>query len=186
MENIQQQFYYPLGRKTFWIFIMQGTGPAFLFFIPAIIIIALRELLTSNNLVIELGLIMNLAVAISFILGILIFVFGIIIGLLQYNVSKVMLDNASFHIVRGALSKEEVMIPYRRIQSVEIKQSLFYRIMGVGHVVISTTTDLEGPGQVESESDEEVIPTIDYSLAKIVEKTLTDRAEIERVENIHS
>lgn len=186
MEDIQQQAYIPLGRKTFWIFVVQRIGPALLFFIIALTVIVLKGFFASNNIVAKFGSIINWSAIIFFLLGILILAVGIIIGLLQYNVSKVMFDNASFHIVRGIISKVETVIPYRRIQSVEIKQSLVYRIAGVGHVVIATTTDLEQPNQMESEADEEVIPTIDYPLAKIVEKTLTDRAEIERVENVQN
>ena len=194
MDDIQQQTYYRLGRKTFWILVTQRTGLAFVFFIFSLsifglkgflidnnTIIKLQEFLVSNNVFINIGSIINFVFIISFLLGILILAIGFAIGFLQYNVLRVMFDDTSFHIVRGFLSKEEFAVPYRRIQHVEIKQSLIYRIVGVAHVVISTTTDLEEPNRVENETDEEVIPTIDYPLARIIEKTLTDRAEIERV-----
>jgi uncharacterized membrane protein YdbT with pleckstrin-like domain len=180
MENASQQVYVSLGRRTFWIFVIQRAGLAPLFFILAAVV----PVLMSYGNIAQFEYISNwLALGFS-IFGILILVIGIIIGLLQYSVSKVMLDDSSFHIVRGILSKEETVIPYRRIQGVEIKQSLFYRIVGVGHISIATTTDLEQPNQTENEANEEVISTIDYSLAKIIEKTLIDRAEIERVENV--
>jgi uncharacterized membrane protein YdbT with pleckstrin-like domain len=195
MEDIQQQLYYHLGRKTFWILVVQRIGLALLFFIISLIVIGLKGLLVgnnfviglqeffvSNNIIVDFGSIISWVFIAFILLGILTLAIGIIIGFLQYNTSRVMFDNTSFHIVRGILNKEEFAIPYRRIQSVEIKQSLIYRIVGVGHLVISTTTDLEEPNQTENETDEEVIPTIDYPLAKMVEKTLTDRAEIERVE----
>ena len=102
---------------------------------------------------------------------------------MEYSTSRVMMNNSSVHIVRGILSKKEVSIPYRRIQSVEIKQSFLYRILGVGRVVISTTTDLEQPtSENDSEMNDEVIRAMDYPLARLVEKTLTDRAEVERME----
>ncbi len=115
-------------------------------------------------------------------MAISVFILGIITALLEYYTNTFMIDGFSFHVVRGILSKEETSIPYRRIQAVEIKQGPIYRILGVGHVVISTTTDLESPSSQRQENDDQIIDVIDYSLASLIEKTLTDRAEIERMQ----
>ncbi|MBI1838802.1 MAG: PH domain-containing protein, partial [Candidatus Colwellbacteria bacterium] len=78
--------------------------------------------------------------------------------------------------------KEEVAIPYRRIHSVGIKQSLLHRLLGVGRVVISTTTDIDEPSETENEANDEVVPLMDYSFASAIANKLTGRAEVERMQ----
>ncbi|MFH1196607.1 MAG: PH domain-containing protein [bacterium] len=98
--------------------------------------------------------------------------------------SKIMLDESSLKIIKGVLNKEELRLPYRRIQSVEIKQRLLHRLLGVSRLVISTTNDADNPNNTEAqnESDDEVIPIIDYDLAQAIADTLTNRVEVERMQ----
>ncbi len=114
-------------------------------------------------------------------LAIVIEVIAAIVAKLEYSVSKIMLDDTSLRVVSGIFNKEEVAIPFRRIESVEIKQGMLHQMMHVGHVVVSTITDFEMPGQKENESDEEVVPIMDYDLSKAVADALTSRAEVERM-----
>jgi membrane protein YdbS with pleckstrin-like domain len=186
MEEIKEQFYYPLGKRTFWIFILRRVGFVPLFFIIALAIILIKNFFAGSDIMAMFDSIINWVSIALFLIGGLMIVFGIIMALLENKTSRVMFDDSSFHIVKGALSKVETVIPYRRIQSVEIKQPVFYRILKLGHVVISTTTDLEQPNQADDENDEEVIPTVDYQLARMIEETLTHRAEIERVESVQT
>ena len=90
-----------------------------------------------------------------------------------------MLDESALRIISGLLNRKEIAIPFRRVQTVEIHQSPVQRLIGVGHVVIATTTDLDTPNEVESTADEEIIPLMDYDLARAVANQLTKRAEVE-------
>lgn len=168
-----------MGQRSFWLSITKRVGPSLLLVVLAVVLIIARkgEAFTGYFQVFDAVIILLLAGGIFFL------IIAVIVSLLEYNTSSVMMDDSSFHIVRGVLSKQEVSLPYRRIQSVEIKQSIIYRIFGIAHVVISTTTDLEQPtSQKDDESSDEVIQAMDYELARLIEKTLTDRAEIERME----
>ena len=77
------------------------------------------------------------------------------------------------------MSKKEIAIPFRRIQTVEIHQSPVQRLIGVGCIEIATTTDLDFSSGVKGEANEEIIPLMDYDLARAVANQLTTRAHIE-------
>ena len=180
MFELENGKYYSLGQKTFLLFIMQRSGAAIFLLIIAILINTIPALALSlgSNII----SILNVITGVIILLAIIVEIFGIVVTRLEYGVSKVMLDDASLRIIRGILSKEELELPYRRIQSVEIKQTLFQRWFGVGRVVISTTTDLDQPSQSGNEADDEVIPLMDYPLAQAIADTLADRAEIEKMQ----
>lgn len=177
MSQMETGKYYSLGRRTFLLFIIQRSILAVLILILAILIKLIIPPLESNY-----ASILNVATKIIIFLAIIVEIIGIIATRLQYGISKIMIDHSSLKIVRGILSKEQLELPYRRIESVEIKQTLLQRWFGVGHVVISTITDLNQPSQNEKESDNEVIPLMDYPLARAVADALTDRAEVEEMQ----
>lgn len=182
MEIIKQKEYYRLGSRTFLLLILQRIIVAIVIFISAFVVWGLKEAIPDIGGVANIAAIVNGVIIFLFLVGFLVLILGIVLASLQYKVSGIMLDEVSFHIVRGMFGKEEVAIPYRRIQGVEIKQSLIYRIFGVAHVAIPTTTSLEQPGQTKNEANEEIIPLIDHRLALDIEKVLTEQAEVEQME----
>lgn len=182
METVELGRYYQLGPKTFWFFVVKRFFPPLLFIVIAPVFLLLK----GNDLFINFSQVFNILAIVLFIAGILFLIASVFIALLEYKTSRVMMDDSTFHIVRGVLSKEEVSIPYRRVQSVEIRQPILFRVFGLGRVVISTTTDFDQPNSGNKGDDnDEVIRTIDYSLARMLESKLTNRAEVERIE-IHN
>jgi uncharacterized membrane protein YdbT with pleckstrin-like domain len=107
---------------------------------------------------------------------------GAFIATMKYKTCSIMLDESSLHLVKGIFGREEVAIPYRRIQSVDIKQPFSSRILGVARVVIATTTDLEQPSEKDNEANDEIISLMDYPFAILVQKELTGRAEVEKMQ----
>ncbi len=180
MINIQDGAYYNLGRKTFIFFVLQNSTGAIGVLFLAIVMGIIGALMGAGAS--GLAGIVTAATGLLFVVAVVVEIGGIITARLKYNTSRVMLDNSALHVVKGILSKSEVAIPYRRLQSVAIKQSVLYRIVGVGHVVITTTTDLEQPGETPNEADDEVVPLMDYDLAAAVADQLTKRAEVERMQ----
>lgn len=179
MDTLEPGRYYQLGNKTYWLILFEKTLPVVVLFILGFAIPFFPE----NKLFNIFPNIINSISIYIFLLAIVMLVVSIAIAFIEYETSRVMMDNATVHIVRGILSKHEISIPYRRIQSVEIKQSLLFRLLGVGRVVISTTTDIDqDSSSFDNNYNDEVIRTMDYPLACLVEKTLTNRAEIERIE----
>jgi len=182
MKDIQQKTSYRLGSRTLFFFIIQRAIAGIIILVMALIMAELKGILLGSDVIASFALIINWVILFLLSIGLLTLVLSVIIARLQYGISTIMIDDASLHIIQGILSKEELAIPYRRIQSVEIKQSFLYRLLGVAHMAIATTTSLEQPSQIKSESNEEVIPTIDYQLALAIEKILTGQAEVERME----
>jgi uncharacterized membrane protein YdbT with pleckstrin-like domain len=178
--EIENGKYYDLGKKTYMLFIIQQTSFAIILFIVAIVMEILNMTIGSGFVVGQsIGGIINFGVLATVFIGLFVGLGGFSVARLKYKAAKIMLDESAIRIVSGLLNRKEVAIPFRRIQTVEIKQSPIQRFIGVGHVVISTTTDLETPSEVETEINEEVIPLMDYDLARAVANQLTAKAEVE-------
>jgi uncharacterized membrane protein YdbT with pleckstrin-like domain len=184
MIDIQNGNYYSLGRKTFIFFVLQNSTGAAGLLLLAVVLGMARALTASIQAISPFVGFVDMAIGIVVIVAMVVEIVGIVTARLKYNTSRVMLDNAALHVVKGVLDKSEVAIPYRRLQSIAIKQSMVYRMVGVGHVVITTTTDLDQPGEVETEADDEVVPLMDYDLAMAIADQLTKRAEIERMQMV--
>jgi uncharacterized membrane protein YdbT with pleckstrin-like domain len=184
MIDIQNGNYYSLGRKTFIFFVLQNSTGAAGLLLLAVVLGMARALTASIQAISPFVGFVDMAIGIVVIVAMVVEIVGIVTARLKYNTSRVMLDNAALHVVKGVLDKSEVAIPYRRLQSIAIKQSMVYRMVGVGHVVITTTTDLDQPGEVETEADDEVVPLMDYDLAVAIADQLTKRAEIERMQMV--
>jgi uncharacterized membrane protein YdbT with pleckstrin-like domain len=182
MTNLQDGYYYSLGRKTFIFFILQNSAAAIGFLSLALLLWIMSAAVGSR--LGSIGDLMTIGGTLLFALAIIAEIIAGIAARLKYTTSRVMLDNSALHVTKGILSKNEVAIPYRRLQSIAIKQSFLYRLVGIGHVVITTTTDLEQPGEIENEADDEVVPLMDYDLATAVANQLTKRAEIERMQMV--
>lgn len=180
--EIENGKYYSLGKKTYTLFIIQQTSAAVIFIIAAIIMGILNMTIGSGFVAGQsIGEILNLGVLVTVFIGFMMGFGGLGIARLRYKAAKIMLDASALRIVSGLLHIKEVAIPFRRIQTVEIHQSPVHRLIGVGRVVISTTTDLDNPSEIESEADEEIIPIMDYDLARAVANQLTTRAEVETI-----
>lgn len=187
MIEIKNGEYYDFGKKTFLFFASRRIVATVILVIVVLLLEIIRPLVVSNfkpasdfNIDTIFSPVMDAMIIITIISA----VFGFILARIEYKVSKIMLDESSLKIIKGVLNKEEIRLPYRRIQSVEIKQRLLHRLLGVSRLVISTTNDTDSPNNTEAqnESDDEVIPIIDYDLAQAIADTLTNRVEVERMQ----
>ncbi len=122
MINIQDGAYYNLGRKTFIFFVLQNSTGAIGVLFLAIVMGIIGALMGAGAS--GLAGIVTAATGLLFVVAVVVEIGGIITARLKYNTSRVMLDNSALHVVKGILSKSEVAIPYRRLQSVAIKQSV--------------------------------------------------------------
>lgn len=182
MSNIQSGDYYALGSKTFFLKVAERSMPTIAFIVLAILLERLEPSLVAQTSVVDLGTVFKYTRQGLGALAVFAELLGILVSILEYSVQRIMVDDSSIHLVRGLLSRHETSIPFRRIQSVEIEQSFFYRLMGLGKIVISTTTDMNQPSEKEDETDDEVIPTLDYGFARELADTLSRRAEVERMQ----
>ncbi len=180
--QIESGKYYEVGRKALLYFIFQKSTGSIVMLVVGLLLIISVAVTPSSGPLSALWLVLGEVGAAAIGAAIIIEIIAGVIAKLEYSTTRVMLDDSSLRIVRGIVSKQETALPFRRVQSVAIKQDPMHRMLGVGHVVVSTTTDLEQPGSIENESDEEVIPVMDYDLARAVADVLTKRAEVERMQ----
>ncbi len=176
--EIEQKKYYQLGNKTFYFFVAQYAASSFIFLAVGIGLLFFKDYVSDPNLL----LIMDDAAWGCLALWAVFLAIGVLIAMMKYKTCSIMLDESSLHLVKGVLSKQELAIPYRRIQSVNIRQSFSSRLLGVAHVAIATTTDLEQPNQTGNEANDEVVSMMDYPLAGIIQKELASRAEVEKMQ----
>ena len=99
---------------------------------------------------------------------------------LIYSHYKFCLGDDSLKIKRGILNKEEVAIPYRQIQDVDIKRDLSFQMLGLSRIVILTAghEEDEKPGEDESEG---ILPALDKKLAEWMQAELFKRANVQKV-----
>jgi uncharacterized membrane protein YdbT with pleckstrin-like domain len=182
--GVAEEVYHTLGHKTFLMFLMERvSAPIVLLLISVglfVVDVSWNQLIPKS--VSQYNIQPYVTLAAWSVLGLTIIIAGIILwaAWLTYSNFKFFLGEDSLKIKRGILSKEEVAIPYRQIQDVDIERDLSYRMFGVSRLVILTAgnEDEKKPGQNESEG---IFPAIDKDLAEWLQSELLKRANVQKV-----
>jgi putative membrane protein len=170
--------YQKLGRKTLMLFVSQQIAPSIIIFIGAIfLVIAQGSGIFAKTPLAPWSIFIVLGVWALFVLT---FVLTFFITYLTYVNYVFMLDDDALKIRRGILSKEEISIPYRQIQDVDIEQGISDRIWGVARLAILTAGHEEAK-EGEEDTSEGVFPAIDRELAESLQTELLRRADVEKV-----
>lgn len=179
--GVPQEVYHTMGKKTFWIFLLQRAHAAFIFLLLTIAFFVL-----SGQTFLVATPVGNIAgdvfLAAWICAGAFIVVFGITLfaSWLIYKNYKYSLGDDSLKIKRGILNKEEVAIPYRQIQDVDLRRDLSFQMMGLSQVVIITAghDEDEKPGDEDTEG---ILPALDKDLAEWLQAELLRRANVQKV-----
>jgi len=102
-----------------------------------------------------------------------------LIAWLIYVNYKFMLGDDSLKIKRGILNKEEVAMPYRHIQDVDIERDLSFQMMGLSRIVILTAGQEEEKNK--DDESEGILPAMDKDLAEWLQAELLKRANVQKV-----
>jgi len=167
--------YQSLGYKTFVIFTLKRSKLFFIFLILAVIASFIANSLTGT-----LSQIFSKTASIGFFLALITILIAILSAWLEYYNYRFLLDENAFRIRRGIIPKEEIAIPYRQIQNVNIKRNLFYQIIGVSKLIILTAGHEDKEEKIKTES-EGILPAVDNKLAYQIQEELLKRANIEQV-----
>ena len=176
-----QDGYQKLGRKTLLLFISEQIGAALIILIAAVVVTIVQ--LNGGFATKPLAAWSGYVVLGAWLLFALILIVTLLAAYLSYIGYEFMLDDDALKIRRGILSKEEIAIPYRQIQDVDIDQSFSDRMWGVARLAILTAGhegEKNGEGADESEG---VFPAIDRVLAESLQTELLKRADVEKVTN---
>ncbi len=108
------------------------------------------------------------------------FIIGLVVTSLFYNFYTFTLEEFDLRLRRGVLHREEISIPYRQMQNVNIVRTLFYQILGVSKLYIDSAGH-EDPG-VEDES-EIILQPIEKEVAEEIRSLLEHRIGVQIVES---
>ncbi|HUC01379.1 MAG TPA: PH domain-containing protein [Candidatus Paceibacterota bacterium] len=179
--GIPQEVYHTMGKKTFWIFLLQRVHAAFVLLLLTIVLFAVsgQPFLVSTPIG-NLAPYMSLGAWLGLLLFVLVGGVTFLISWLIYKNYKYCLGEDSLKIKRGILNKEEVSIPYRQIQDVDIRRDLAFQMIGLSEIVILTAGHEEGehPGDDDSEG---MLPALDKDLAEWLQAQLLERANVQKV-----
>jgi len=99
-------------------------------------------------------------------------------GWLKYTNYRFTLGENALQIKRGILRKEEIAIPYRQIQNVDINRGIFDRLIGISRLVILTAGEEDRKERGESEG---VLPAIEKNRAEKIRQELIDHSNVQKV-----
>jgi uncharacterized membrane protein YdbT with pleckstrin-like domain len=135
--GVAEETYHLLGRKTFIMSLMGALStPIVLLIISILLFIASGQAFLKNISGYDAQSFAMLGGWIALGLAAVVFLIAFLMAWLTYSNFKFLLGEDSLKIKRGILSKEEIAIPYRQIQDVDIERDLSYRMFGVSRVFI--------------------------------------------------
>jgi uncharacterized membrane protein YdbT with pleckstrin-like domain len=170
--------------------------PSIGFIIIAIILVIFQS--SMANTIYETGLIMfpdNTLTAINFfdyikliiiaciILSGFAFVIGLVVASLIYRFYTFTLGEFDLKLRKGILYREEISIPYRHMQDINIMRGIFYQIFGVSRLVIDSAGHEE---HVEHGHTDIKLEPIDKDLAIELRALLQHRIGVQVIENLHA
>lgn len=182
-----------LGRKTLALMILQGSVPgvAMLIFVIVLSFFKTDLNLISTSEVVTLGQIFpiigsnlqnisTLLVPFIFFLAVLFMCLGIVINILRYQFFVFTLEEFGLRLRKGVLRVEEISIPYRQMQNVDVTRPLVYRIFGISRlVVLSAGHEQAGEG----DQTDTVFDPIDKEVADIIRELLGRRIGVQVIEH---
>jgi uncharacterized membrane protein YdbT with pleckstrin-like domain len=178
--GVPEEQYHMLGPKTFWIFFLQRVHAAFILLLLTIALFVINQ--QSFLMTQRFGNLTPYAVLgtwICALLFVVVLAISLFVAWLIYSRYKFCLSEDSLKIKRGVLNKEEVSIPYRQIQDVDIKRDISFQMMGLSRIVILTAGhEDEKPGEDDSEG---ILPALDKDLAEWLQTELLKRANVQKV-----
>ena len=169
-KSMQTEQYQKLGWKTFWVFLAEWTKGALIIGLVTVIFIFF-------------GIPFAQYVAAAFLLVLIV---TVLIAWIEYRSYGYLMGADAFKVKRGVIHKDEVAIPYRQIQTVNIERPLLYQLAGTSKLVILTAGQEDedvarGANHAESEG---IIPVMDKELALKLQSELLSKANIQKVNQI--
>jgi uncharacterized membrane protein YdbT with pleckstrin-like domain len=184
--GVPQEQYQKLGKKTLMIFILDRIQAPFILLILSIVLFIVQgQPFLAQIQIPNLGHYIGFVAWACFALFVIFLLLSLLIAWLIYINYKFCLGEDSLRIKRGILNKEEIAIPYRQIQDVDIDRDLTFRMMGVSRIVILTAghEDPRGSGDdpLERGQSEGYLPALDRDLAEWLQAQLLKRTNVQKV-----
>lgn len=169
--------YQRFGRRTLAMLIWGKSSPAILALLILILLFAAPGLLPESCAVAS-----SLALPIAAFVCLFAFLIALAGGCLEYRNYAILFDENNFKIRRGALSVEEIGVPYRHVKEVRVKRSLIDQLAGVSTVIISVVQDDDD--WLAAKKEEIVLFSIDQAAAARIQDAILRKTEIEKLDII--
>ena len=167
--------YYPLGNKTFLMFIFQKSLAAILLFLLLLVGIFFLAYVPAQYV--------DMAVNGIFVYGVFVLVVcfaTLLAGWLHCSRYGIFIYENDITVKRGFFAVEELGIPYRRIKDVKIERSLSDQMFGLSNIII-TMLDAQ-TGQSGKEEDSNVIlPALDKQIALDIQDVILKKSQVEDI-----
>jgi uncharacterized membrane protein YdbT with pleckstrin-like domain len=119
-------------------------------------------------------------IPVIFFLAIIFICIGFVISTLQYRFFVFTLEEFGLRLRKGILNVEEITIPYRQMQDVDVTRSIIYRLLGLSRLVVFSAGH-EQPG--EPEQTDTVFDLIDFEIGEDIRILLGRRIGIQVIEH---
>lgn len=180
-----------LGRKTLAMMILRGVAPAVVLLILVIIFSFFKDSIIQQMTFTTVGSItppvsngfaslIPLFIPTIFFLAIIFGGIGIIMSSLQYSFFTFTLEEFGLKLKRGVFNVEEITIPYRQMQDVDVTRPIIYRLFGLSRLVVFSAGH-EKPN--EPEQTDTVFDPIDYEIAEEIRQLLERRIGVQVIEH---
>ena len=174
-----------LGLRALVLYIIKGILPGMILLFMAFIILGLKDIIINSFINAgyagpnTINTIVLFTIGGLYIASMLVLAIGLIFNLLHYFSTTFGMDDYGFKLHRGIISKNEISIPYHQIQDVDVDQSVFGRLLGIGKLIILTAGNENR--EKNGEESEVVFNIIDISLAKSLQKSLIEKSSVQLV-----
>lgn len=182
-----------LGTKTLAIMILRGMAPGiFILFLVALlsfyqnyfIQLSVSSVQIVGNTMPSIGgglaAFLPKAIPALFFLAIIFICFGFVVSSLQYRFFVFTLEEFGLHLRKGILNVEEITIPYRQMQDVDVTRSILYRLLGLSRLVVFSAGH-EQPD--EPEQTDTLFDPIDSDIAEEIRIILDRRIGVQVIEH---
>jgi len=166
--------YNRLGSRTFWLFLFRKMEVAGTFLVLAIIFSVARSLSVMPKSVVPM---LGFGGVICFIIFFIALIVALISSSIVYKSHEFCLANDALKIRQGVMTKQEIAIPYRQIQNVDIERDVLDQVLGLSKIVILTA----GHDDDSKNESEGILPAMDKHLAYSLQEELLKRADVQKV-----
>ena len=178
-----------LGKKTLLLFISRRATIGLVFFLIAIVVATIGQPIAasfagmlstsgsfgSGSTSVITGYFASFSILL-FLASLILILMGVVIALIEYRNFIFVPEEFSLKFHRGIFDQEEISIPYRQIQDINLTRTVQHRIFGVSRLVMITAGHDEAK---ENDDTNTVFDPIDADLAEEVRAFLESKIGVQ-------
>jgi uncharacterized membrane protein YdbT with pleckstrin-like domain len=176
---MEKNKYQHLGYKTYLLFALKNSFTMFFFLLCFCLFLISKSFVTDESWQKTLSLGTIISLSLTFFAILLTFLNAFV----EYISFRFMFMDTALKVTKGIFNKKEIMIPYQKIQSIDINQNFFQQIFGICQLVILTAGNLNQPEKINAESGG-ILPAIDDNVAQEIRDELLRMMQSDPQDNI--